>query len=191
MNVKRKHSTTLYLGVLAILLVAFALFILLFTRRVSGVSMRPTLEEGDLVAIENVPISQVHVGDIIVFNSPYFGGCSDFTIIHRVVQIASDGGLITQGDNRATNPGPDEAQGGPYVTQQCLVGKVVFVLPYFERIAELFPYPTNYLLALLIVFYVIYSEFGPRRNKTASGPSQTSFLRNLETIRVLQPSPSP
>lgn len=129
-------------------------------------SMMPTLEPGDLVIIENVPISKVSVGDIIIFNAPYLDGCSDFTIIHRVVAIAPDGGLITQGDNRLTNPNPDELPGGPYIHQQCFVGKVVFVIPYVERIAALFPYPTNYALAALIVLLLVITELrGARAGK--------------------------
>jgi signal peptidase I len=163
-KVSEKNSSRIYLAFLIVFLVVFSILILVFTRKVTGVSMLPTLEEGDLVVMVGVPINQVSVGDIIIFNDPVFGGCSDFTIIHRVVGISSGGGLMPQGDDRATNPAPDEPQGGPYVSQQCLVGKVVFVVPYIERLAELFPYPVNYILALLIVIFVVYSEFGPRKS---------------------------
>ncbi len=165
MKVSEKNRSRIYLVLLIVFLVVFSILILLFTRKVTGVSMLPTLEEGDLVVVLSVPINQVAIGDIVIFNDPIFGGCSDFTIIHRVVGIAPDGGLITQGDDRATNPTPDEPQGGPHVSQQCLVGKVVIVIPYIERLAELFPYPVNYLLALLIVIFVVYSEFGSQKSE--------------------------
>ena len=87
--------------------------------------------------------------------------------------MASDGGLITQGDNRLTNPGPDEPIGGPYVHQQCLVGKVVFIIPYLERLADLLPYPTNYILAALVILFVIFSEMtgaGGKKEGVASPP---------------------
>jgi len=160
-----KTRTAGYLAILILLLVAFAALLFIFTRRVDGVSMRPTLEAGDMVVLEFPRISEIRVGDIIVFNQPTVGGCVDFTIIHRVIGVARDGGLITQGDNRATNPVPDESSEGPHVQQQCLIGRVVFVIPYLERLADLLPYPSNYILAALIVLFVVLSEILPSREK--------------------------
>ncbi len=168
MKLEGRARSAAYLGTLVSLLVVFAVLLFVFTRRVDGVSMRPTLEAGDMVVLQFGNISDVKLGDIIVFNDPTFAGCEDFTIIHRVVGVASDGGLITQGDNRATNPIPDEPSGGPYVHQQCLVGKVVFVIPYLERLADLLPYPTNYVLAALIILFVILSEMTGGGNKEPS-----------------------
>ena len=63
---------------------------------------------GDLVIVEAVPYTNIHLGDVIVFQPPIPGrGCSSEVIVHRVVNITSEG-LITQGDNRFTNPHPDE-----------------------------------------------------------------------------------
>src|SRR2546426_4519589 len=168
MKLEGRGRTAAYLGTLVLLLVAFAVLLFDFTRRVDGVSMRPTLEAGDMVVLQFGSIGDVKVGDIIVFNRPIFGGCGGFTIIHRVVGVASDGGLITQGDNRLTNPVADEPSGGPYVHQQCLVGKVVFVIPYLERLADLLPYPTNYVLAALIILFVIFSEMTAGRKREPS-----------------------
>lgn len=172
MKLNPRARSAAYLGTLVLLLVVFAVLLFVFTRRVDGVSMRPTLEGGDMVVLQFGNIGDVRVGDIIVFNDPTFGGCQDFTIIHRVVGVASDGGLITQGDNRATNPVLDEPSGGPYVHQQCLVGKVVFVIPYLERLADLLPYPANYVLAALIILFVIFSEMaggGKKEPSTKAG----------------------
>ena len=36
-------------------------------------SMRPTLEIGDLVLVEAVPYTSIHVGDVIVFQPPIPG----------------------------------------------------------------------------------------------------------------------
>jgi len=124
MKLEGKVRSAAYVGTLVLFLVMFAVLLFVFTRRVDGVSMRPTLEAGDMVVLQFGNISDVKKGDIIVFNDPILGGCEDFTIIHRVVGVASDGGLITQGDNRLTNPVADEPSGGPYVHQQCLGGKV-------------------------------------------------------------------
>ena len=171
MKTSERNSGRIYLVLLIIFLIVFSVLILVFTRKVTGVSMLPTLEAGDLVGMVSVPINQVRVGDIVIFNDPVVGGCSDFTIIHRVVDITA-GGLVTQGDDRRTNPSPDEPLGGPYVSQECLVGKVVFVVPYVERLAELFPYPVNYILAFLIIIFVVYSEFGPRKSEEVKETEQ-------------------
>lgn len=157
-----KRAAVFFVLTLA-LIVAFGYFMLQYTRRVDGVSMRPTLESGDLVIVQPTEISSIRVGDIIIFQRPFGNGCLNDTyntIIHRVVAINS-GGLVTQGDNRLTNPVPDEDPAGPFVQQKCLVGKVVVVIPYLERIADLFPYPSNYLLAALIVIVLLITELRP------------------------------
>lgn len=152
------RSTAVYVVAL-ILLITWAYFVQADTRRVDGHSMLPTLEGGDLVVIQKVAISQIHVGDIIVYN----GLCSTGgeSVVHRVIQITSSG-LITKGDN---NPEPDqylnEIAKGPIV-QQCLEGKVVFIIPYVELFAYYIdannlPQWYNYIPSLIILLLVIMS----------------------------------
>jgi len=73
--------------------------------------MVPTLQVGDLVITERVPFSSIHVGQVIVFQEPAGTGmCPNpvgLTVVHRVVNVTSSG-LITQGDDRKSNPTPDE-----------------------------------------------------------------------------------
>lgn len=155
------RATYVYVAAFALLLF-WAYFVQAETRRVDGFSMLPTLEGGDLVVIQNVPIDQVHVGDIIVYN----GLCSTMgeSVVHRVIQITSSG-LITKGDN---NPEPDQylrqIATGP-ITQQCLEGKVVYVIPYVELLAyEIdangLPQWLNYLPSILILVVVMISVLG-------------------------------
>jgi signal peptidase I len=151
-------GTLAYVMIIAILLF-WAFFVQADTRRVDGHSMLPTLEGGDLVVIQNVAVSSVHVGDIIVYN----GLCSTGgeSVVHRVVNITANGGLITEGDN---NQGTDIALGianGP-ITQQCLEGKVVFVIPYVELLAYYIdvnglPQWYNYLPSIVILLIVLFS----------------------------------
>jgi len=129
--------------------------------------MLPTLEQGDLVMVQNVPMSSIHVGDIIVYDgacSGLFYGGQPEPVIHRVVNITSLG-LITKGDNGLTNPITDQAAGiarSP-ITQSCIQGKVMFVIPYVERLAAL-PDDLNYLFALMIVFAAVaYELWGTKR----------------------------
>ncbi len=151
-------GTSAYVIAFVIFLVVFAYLLLTTTQRVVGGSMTPTLLEGDLVLLQSVSISDVKYNDIVVYGSPC--SANGESVIHRVVGGNSVNGFITKGDN---NGYTDQASGiavSP-ITQSCLHGKVVYVVPYIERLASL-PYGTNYLLALLIVFAVLYSEF---RNK--------------------------
>ena len=150
-------GTVIYVAAFALLL-SWAFFVQADTRRVDGHSMLPTLEGGDLVVIQNVPVDQIHVGDIVVYNSLCSTGGE--SVVHRVINITS-AGLITKGDN---NPYSDQSSGiasGPIV-QQCLEGKVVFVIPYVELLAYYIdqnglPQWFNYIPSLIILFIVIIS----------------------------------
>ncbi len=169
------RGTIIYVAALAIL-IFWAYFVQADTRRVDGHSMLPTLEGGDLVVIQGVSINDVQKGDIIVYN----GQCSSLgeSVIHRVIDITNQG-LITKGDN---NPEPDQYQNqianGP-ITQRCLEGKVVFVIPYVELLAyyidaNQLPQWFNYVPSLIILIIVIASLFIEKEEKEAPGQSKTS-----------------
>jgi signal peptidase I len=150
-------GTVIYVAAFALLLF-WAFFVQADTRRVDGYSMLPTLEGGDLVVIQNVPIDQIHVGDIIVYN----GLCSALgeSVVHRVVNITG-AGLITKGDNNEYN---DQVSGiaiSP-ITSQCLEGKVIFVIPYVELLAYYIdsnglPQWLNYIPSIIILVIVVVS----------------------------------
>ena len=170
-------SKTVVIYVVAfILLISWAYFVQADTRRVEGTSMLPTFEQGDLVAIQPVSIRDVHVGDIVVYN----GLCSvsGLSVIHRVVQVTTtqgEEGLITKGDNNAqTDQYFHEIALGP-ITQQCLEGKVVFVIPYVELLAYYVDYYglpqwVNYIPSVLILILVFISLLGEEKEK----PDQSS-----------------
>jgi len=127
-------------------------------------SMVPTLQIGDLVITEKVPFSSIHVGQVIVYQQPTPSGtCPNpegLTIVHRVVEITSSG-LITQGDDRRTNPYPDEPTQWPPLPAECVKGVVVVAVPYVGLISMLVPYPWNYALVGLILVFVFVSELRP------------------------------
>jgi len=127
-------------------------------------SMVPTLQIGDLVITEKVPFSSIHVGQVIVYQQPTPSGtCPNpegLTIVHRVVEITSSG-LITQGDDRRTNPYPDEPTQWPPLPAECVKGVVVVAVPYVGLISMLVPYPWNYVLVGLILVFVFVSELRP------------------------------
>jgi signal peptidase I len=127
-------------------------------------SMVPTLEVGDLVIAHSVPFDSIHVGQVIIYQQPtYAGTCPNpagLTIVHRVVNVTSSG-LITQGDDRATNPHPDEPSEWPPVPSECVKGVVVLAVPYLGLISMLIPYPWNYALVGLILLFVFLAELRP------------------------------
>ncbi len=157
------NRTAAYVAIFVVVLVLFAYGLLTYTRRVDGVSMLPTLQEGDLVVIDNVPSSSIHVGDIIV----YAGSCSGILeangapapVIHRVVNVTSQGYFITRGDDHKTNFNTDQAMGiaRTPIMPSCIEGKVIFVVPYIELLAAL-PDGLNYVLAAAIVLLVVAYE---------------------------------
>jgi signal peptidase I len=72
--------------------------------RISGSTMRPSLEDGDLVTIEPVNAQSVKTGDIILYQS-----LSDTALIHRVVRLEQRSAgryVITRGDASATSDVP-------------------------------------------------------------------------------------
>ena len=135
-------------------------------------SMTPTLDIGDLVVAHTVPYSSIQVGDVIIYSPPIAtGGCLDLDIVHRVVNITSEG-LITQGDNRQTNPIPDEPFEWPPVTPECLRGMVVVALPFLGLISELFPPPINYILVGVIIVLIFVIELYSGRKESEKKKEQ-------------------
>jgi signal peptidase I len=153
-----------YVLVLGLIVGSFAYFTLAFARKVTGTSMYPTLEEGDMVVVLGVPYSSIKVGDIVVYDPPC--SATGNSVIHRVVGI-DPSGLVTKGDN---NFATDQAAGiatGP-VTTACLEGQVVFVVPYLEKLAFL-PYDANYFLAAIVLALLVLGEFYGGRRESAAG----------------------
>jgi len=156
-------------------------------------SMVPTLQIGDLVITEKASFSSIHVGQVIVYQQPTPSGtCPNpygLTIVHRVVAITPSG-LITQGDDRITNPHPDEPGQWPPVPAECVKGVVALAVPYLGLISMLVPYPWNYALVGLILVFVFVSEVRP--SEPAKGRSGRTRAASSENEREPPgPSPSP
>jgi signal peptidase I len=157
-------------------------------------SMVPTLQIGDLVITERLPFSSIHVGQVIIYQQPNQSGtCPNpegLTIVHRVVNVTSLG-LITQGDDRATNPHPDEPFGWPPVPAECVKGVVVLAVPYLGLVSMLVPYPWNYALVGLILVFVFVSELRPSRDgkEKADGTVGAASESGQEPPGSASPSP--
>jgi len=167
------RGTVVYVAAFALLLF-WAYFVQADTRRVDGTSMLPTLEGGDLVVIQGVPISDVHVGDIVVYNS--LCSTSGLSVVHRIVQVTSSG-LITKGDNNGATDQASSIAFAP-ITQQCLEGKVVFAIPYVELLAydvDRYGLPQwfNYLPSIFILIIVLFSILSEDEGKGDAQAPQT------------------
>ena len=67
----------------------------------SGSSMRPAIEDGDLVTIEPITEGKINQGDIVLYQSRF-----DTAVIHRVIRIersSSERIVITRGDAATQN----------------------------------------------------------------------------------------
>ena len=72
--------------------------------RMSGSSMRPAIEDGDVITIEPVTENSVRPGDVILYQTRY-----DTAVIHRVIRIeksSSDRTVVTRGDASSQNDIP-------------------------------------------------------------------------------------
>lgn len=70
----------------------------------TGISMEPTISEGDAITV--VPPSSIKVGDIVVIQLAH-----DSLVAHRVIEIGARGGRFyvqTKGDNKG-KPDPRRA----------------------------------------------------------------------------------
>lgn len=83
---------------------------------VNGVSMTPTLTDGDTVLVD--PTNKVAVGDIILAKHPYK---TDVKIIKRITEIGDNGRLTLSGDN-PTESSDSRAFGT--VSLESIIGKV-------------------------------------------------------------------
>lgn len=84
----------------------------------SGISMEPSYEKGDVVIVREVPVELLEVNDVIRYQQ------SSFEFIHRIIEIRDEDGelvFVTKGDNVSR---PD-----PPISADRVTGKAVFLLP--------------------------------------------------------------
>ncbi len=123
---------------------------------VEGVSMEPVLWTGYLAFVEPATISQLAPNSsIIVYHNPFYREL----VIHMVIKKIDDYAVIVKGVNRITNPFPDlnYTSGAPLlVTQNMIVGKVIFWIPYLGYVLL---YPYNYIIIILFTVSIIINAF--------------------------------
>ncbi|HVF91350.1 MAG TPA: signal peptidase I [Blastocatellia bacterium] len=97
--------------------------------RMSGSSMRPAIEDGDVITIEPVTENSVRPGDVILYQTRY-----DTAVIHRVIRIeksSSDRTVVTRGDASSQTDIP--------VPLHRVIGQVKLVERAGERIKMVSP----------------------------------------------------
>lgn len=127
---------------------------------VASGSMIPELQVYDVIIIQaHIPFNEVKIGDIIVFDRP-----SDHNrvIVHRVVSITDEDPktLRTKGDNNvASIPGTDFP-----ITEKEYLGTMVQKIPQIGYVTQVLKPPTNYILIVLVIGFMIVKEIIKRRN---------------------------
>jgi signal peptidase I len=96
--------------------------------RMSGGSMRPAIEDGDVVTIEPITDEPIRQGDIVLYHSRF-----DTAVIHRVIRIdkSAERSILTRGDSAAQNDLP--------VSIHRILGRVKLVERAGERIDMIRP----------------------------------------------------
>lgn len=103
-------------------------------------SMEDTINIGDIVISKEKNFSEIKIDDIVVFYSPE----KKIHIVHRVIDIDSDGNLITKGDN---NSNVDEE----VVLEENYVGTIVKIIP---NIGNLVLNYRNYIFIIIIIIFI-------------------------------------
>lgn len=98
---------------------------------VSGNSMFPTLEQGDLVLVGHA--TQYEPGDVVAYRVPEGQAAEGYIVIHRVVTRTQDG-LVTRGDNAT---GPDFWR----PKSEDMVGRMWLRLPRMGRVLAILANP--------------------------------------------------
>ena len=132
---------------------------------VDGISMLPTLQDGDLVLVQGeqnackihaAPKDADQPGDILVFYSAV-----DKRIVHRAIDKRMEGDIWyfeTRGDNNRVSDGE--------IPEGNVVGKVVGRVPLLGYVFMFFePLQVKLALILLWVIFLIIVEFFPRLGK--------------------------
>lgn len=181
------------INILSVVIIALALFVLLsvvLTRRgdtpnvlgfsafrvVSG-SMRPELQEDDLIVIKRVAPDKIAVGDIISFYSPdpELRGAVN---THRVTAVTEEGGqyvFTTKGDANVI----EDKYG---VRGDEVLGKVVLVSALLGKLSRLAANPLVFIPLILVPLLAILLTNLVRTVRLAKEAAQEEERRELAAL---------
>lgn len=128
-------------------------------------SMEPTINVNDTIIFKKTDFNKLNVGDIIV----YYSNKNNIYIVHRIVDIEYDdtSGMIdyvkTQGDNKNTNPDPDDED----IHSDMFIG--IYVRKFnFLNIAKITQNKNVIYVVLVIIFLSLIVFEGINMYLTAS-----------------------
>ncbi len=115
---------------------------------VSGVSMQPTLESGDLAILQRA--DDYAVGDVVAFTIPEGTPGAGALVIHRIIGGSPDEGFVMQGDNK---PAPDEWR----PTEDLVAGRLWLHIPGAGTHIAWLKQPAVFasVVAGLVVFFIV------------------------------------
>jgi signal peptidase len=122
-------------------------------------SMKPTLSKGDYIFVEKCDTETLQVGDVITYFTMIQGNRAINT--HRIVDVIEDNGMLfyqTQGDNKETNPEPDELLLAPGDVIGLFTGKKV---PALGAIIDYLSTKMGFFLVILlpVLLFTIYQIY--------------------------------
>ncbi len=115
---------------------------------VSSGSMRPDITMGSIVIVK--PADNYKIGEVVTFQT----GEDRDPITHRINEIRVVGGepqYITKGD---ANNAPDLGE----ISEEDIVGKVVFDIPFLGYIVNFIQKPIGFSLVVLVPAFVIIGD---------------------------------
>ncbi|MDQ2674117.1 MAG: signal peptidase I [Chloroflexota bacterium] len=125
---------------------------------VSGTSMEPTLETGDLVILQRA--DEYAGGDVIAFAVPEGEPGAGALVIHRIVGGSAAEGFVMRGDNK---PAPDDWR----PTSDLIEGRMWLHVPGAGTIVATLKQPAVFasLLAGLVVFFIVLDGGGTSKRR--------------------------
>jgi signal peptidase I len=126
-----------------------------FEQVITG-SMVPVIPVGSMVVTEQVGVSRLHVGDILVFPKPTN---TSEVIVHRIVQLT----VVSNGSVQVQTKGDANTAQDPWVIQQGRTGvadRAVYILPSMGTAVML---GRNSLLVLLPALLMVWLIASARR----------------------------
>ncbi len=132
---------------------------------VSGSSMLPTLETGDLVLLQHA--DDYAEGDIIAFQVPEGSPGAGSLVIHRIVGGNGEDGFVMQGDNK---PAPDDWR----PTQDLVEGRLWLHVSGAGRVVAWLRQPGVFapLVAGLVVFFILLGGGDQKKKKKPNAAKQ-------------------
>ncbi len=123
---------------------------------ISSESMKPNINDGDIVIIKQILVNEINIGDIITFNR------DGEIITHRVVGVKERDGetyYTTKGDNNNIEDSND-------VAYSQVIGKKILQIPY---LGEIMLKLSNQVIIILVIFamifFILYTKNADKKKK--------------------------